>query len=199
MSNMIGNRVFFQTSWIARGLILALIIVNLLLLKQNFDIRQQLADQKKTVNPPVSSLKDGESVTSLAGLDLNGQPDEVKYKEDGRQHLLLYFSPNCTYCVQQAPLWREMLNKVDSSRFEVLGIVSDKEDKSAVFTHAEELGYFKTKTQLPVLFVPNETLARYKLMATPTTLLISDTGNVEHVWVGKWDETKANEVAAALK
>jgi peroxiredoxin len=42
-------------------------------------------------------------------------------------------------------------------------------------------------------------LARYKLTATPTTLLIDDDGKVEHAWVGKWDEEQANEVAAALK
>jgi peroxiredoxin len=92
-----------------------------------------------------------------------------------------------------------MLKKVDSSRVEVLGLVSDKLDKKTVFTHAEELGYFKTRTPMPVLFVSNESLVRYKLIATPTTLLVNSAGNVEHVWVGKWDEIKTNEVAAALK
>jgi hypothetical protein len=92
-----------------------------------------------------------------------------------------------------------MLSRVDSSRIEVLGLLSDKEDKKAVFTHADELGYFKTRTPMPLLFVGNESLARYKLIATPTTLLVSSTGNVERVWVGKWDENKTNEVAAALK
>jgi len=40
---------------------------------------------------------------------------------------------------------------------------------------------------------------RYKLVATPTTLLVSSAGDVEHVWVGKWDQVKTNEVVAALK
>jgi peroxiredoxin len=197
--NMQGNRVFFRTSWVSGGLILTLIAVNLLLVKQNFAMRRQLTDRATALSPTAKSLKEGEVVASMVGSDLNGQPYELKYKSNERQRLLLYFSPSCAYCVQQAPLWRDVLNKIDSTRFEVVGMVNDREDKKAVFTHADELGYFKTKTPLPVMFVNNESLARYKLMATPTTLLISGDGNVEHVWVGKWDQAKANEVADALK
>jgi len=36
-------------------------------------------------------------------------------------------------------------------------------------------------------------------MKQPTTLLIDEDGKVEHAWVGKWDETSAMEIAAALK
>jgi peroxiredoxin len=61
------------------------------------------------------------------------------------------------------------------------------------------LGYFKTRTALPVVFVNDQTLARYKLTATPTTLLIDSAGKVEHAWVGKWDNAKLAEVAAAVE
>jgi peroxiredoxin len=187
-----------KTPLMAKILILALVLINLLLLKQNFDARQLLAGKGEAVNPAVSALKEGETVTSIAGLDLNGQPGEVNYGKDGRQHLLIFFSPNCTFCVRQAPQWRDMLNKIDNTRFDVRGIVSDKEDKQAVFEHADGLGYLKTRTALPILFVNNESLARYKLTATPTTLLVGSDGKVEHVWVGKWSEAQATEVAAAL-
>jgi peroxiredoxin len=192
------DRASSRTSWIARSLILALIVINLLLLKQNFDIRQQLAGRQKAVNPPAASLKEGEAVPPIAGQGLDGQPGELAYKEDGRQHLLLFFSPNCTYCVRQASQWREVLNKIDRNRFDVLGVVSSREDRKAVFEHAEGSGYLNTRTPLPVLFVDDEVLARYKLLATPTTLLVSGEGKIEHVWVGKWDDAQANEVAAAL-
>jgi len=162
-------------------------------------MRRELTARSEAVDPAAKSLREGDIVTAIAGLDLNGRPYELNYGQDQRERLLLYFSPSCAYCVQQAPLWRDMLNKVDRNRVEVLGLVSDHQDKQAVFTHAEELGYFKTRTPLPVLFVTNDSLVRYKLVATPTTLLVSSSGNVEHVWVGKWDERKTNEVAAALK
>ena len=81
----------------------------------------------------------------------------------------------------------------------MVGIVGDREDKLEVKNHANALGYFKTRLSLPIVTVSNETLANYKLTATPTTLLIDSNGRVEHAWVGKWDETKTAEVTAALK
>jgi peroxiredoxin len=60
-------------------------------------------------------------------------------------------------------------------------------------------GYFNTKTPLPVIVFDNESLGTYKLTATPTTLLIDDDGRVEYAWVGKWDDGRVREVAAALK
>lgn len=180
------------------GLILSLMAVNLLLIKQNFELRRQLIGFGRKAET-TNTLKAGERVNSIVGTDLNGQPFEVKYNQEGRRHLLLYFSPNCLYCVQQASLWRELLDKVDDKRINVVGVVSEREDRQSIFAHAEGAGYFKTKTPLPVVLFNDASLAHYKLTATPTTLLIDDDGKVEHAWVGKWDEGKANEVAASLK
>lgn len=199
MYKFMQNRRSSINSWIAPLLIVGLIAVNVLLAKQNLAMRQQLSAQANAINPAGQSLKEGEVVTDIAGVGLDGRPYELNYGKDERKHLLFFFSPTCTYCVQQAPLWRDVLNKVDGNRVEVLGLVSDRLDKQAVYSHAEELGYFKTKAPLPVVFATNETLTRYRLVATPTTLLIDKNGTVEHVWVGKWDETKTVEVAEALR
>jgi len=199
MKNFLQSPRSSRNSWAAAILMMGLIVVNLLLAKQNLAMRQQLRARADVVNSAAQSLREGEVVASIAGKDLDGRPYELNYSKDERKHLLLYFSPSCPYCVQQAPLWRNVLNKVDSSRVEVLGVVSDQLDKQEVYTHAEELGYFKTKVPLPIMFANNEALARYKLVATPTTLLVGKNGTVEHVWVGKWDDTKTTDVAAALK
>lgn len=190
---------YSATAWLATGLIISLCVVNLMLIKQNFTLRRKLTLTAETRDASARSLRGGEILAGFAGTDLSGQPYTFDYKKDGRKHLLLFLSPTCPYCVQQAPLWRDVLNKVDSNRFSVLGFVDAKEDRQIVSAHAEELGYFKTTTPLPIVFLSGDALARYKLIATPTTLLISDAGKVEHVWVGKWDEGKVNEVAAALK
>ncbi|HKR14834.1 MAG TPA: TlpA disulfide reductase family protein [Pyrinomonadaceae bacterium] len=183
---------------LALMLILALVVINVLLLVQNLSLRRQLSSAGR-LDASANALKPGELVTSITGKDLNGQPYQVEYVNGGRKQLLMFFSPSCQYCVQQAPGWRDVLNQIDSNRFNVVGIVGDREDKQEVTQHADGLGYFKTKVALPVVAVNSETLARYKLTATPTTLLIDSSGKVEHAWVGKWDEAKTAEVAAALK
>ena len=185
-------------SWLAVALILALSVCNLLLITQNFRLRKQLNSAGR-IDASANYLKPGETVTPLAGVDLNGRPYQVEYRKDRRRHLLLFFSPSCPYCVRQGPIWRDMLNRIDSTRFNVVGIVGERENKLEVMSHADALGYFKTRIVLPIVSVGDETLARYNLTATPITLLIDDNGRVEHAWVGKWDESKTNEVAAALQ
>lgn len=196
---MIENKISLQKSWLSIGLILVLCVVNLLLIKQNLDLRKQLAAGGRTIDLTTNFLQPGDVVMPVTATDLDGRPYQLDYKKDGRQRLLLFFSPNCPYCQQQSPLWRDLLDKVDSNRFTVIGVVSDREDKRLVSAHADGAGYLKTKTPLPLIFFDSESLGSYKLSATPTTLLINEDGTVEHAWVGKWDETSVLEVAAALK
>lgn len=188
-----------RKAWLTIGLILSLCIVNLLLIKQNFDLRKQLAAGARTLDLTTNVLRPGDIVSAVTAIDLDGRPYELGYKKDGRHRLLLFFSPNCPYCEQQSPLWRELLDKVDGNRFAVVGVVSDKENPQLVSAHADGAGYFKTKTPLPIVFFDDESLGTYKLTATPTTLVINHDGKVEHAWVGKWDESRASEVAAILK
>ena len=188
-----------KKSWITIGLILPLCLVNLLLIKQNLDLRKQLAAGARTLDLTTNVLKPGDVVPAVTTTDLDGRSYQLAYNKDGRHRLLLFFSPNCPYCQQQSPLWRDLLDNIDSNRFTVVGVVSDKENKQFVSSHADGAGYFKTKTPLPVVFFDDESLGTYKLTATPTTVLIDEDGKVEHAWVGKWDQSRATEVAAALK
>src|ERR1043166_3035354 len=140
-------------------------------------MRRQLNARAERVNPAAQSLREGEVVASIAGTNLDGRPYELNYGKDERKHLLLNFSPGCPYCVQQAPLWRDVLNKMDSSRVEVLGVVSDQLHKQAVYTHADELGYFKPKCRCRSVCQKRSTSA-LPVVATPTTLLVGKSGFV---------------------
>jgi peroxiredoxin len=188
-----------RSSWLSIGVVVMLCVINVLLIKQNLDLREQLAAGARTLDSTTNVLQPGEVVSAVSATDLDGRPYELQYNKDGRHRLLLYFSPNCPYCAQQSPHWRDLLNSVDTNRFTVVGVVSDKETRQSVSAHANGAGYFKTKTPLPVVFFDDESLGTYKLTATPTTLLIADDGRVESAWVGKWDDRKAREIAAALK
>jgi thiol-disulfide isomerase/thioredoxin len=132
--------------WISTGLIVVLCILTLLLIRQNLDLRKRLAAGGRTVDLTRNYLQPGDLVTSVTATALDGGPYELDYKKDGRQRLILFFSPHCPYCQQQSPLWRDLLDKVDTNRFAVVGVVSDREDKQLVSAYADEAGYFKTRT-----------------------------------------------------
>lgn len=110
---MSENKSSSQKSWLSVGLILVLCVVNLLLIKQNLDLRKQLAAGGRTIDVTTNFLQPGDVVAPVTATDLEGRPYQLDYKKDGRQRLLLYFSPHCPYCQQQSPLWRDLLDKVD--------------------------------------------------------------------------------------
>jgi thiol-disulfide isomerase/thioredoxin len=112
-------------------LIVALCVINLFLVKQNLDFRKLLAAAGRS-NLTANSLTVGDVVPALSGTDIDGRAFELNYKKDGRHRLLMFFSPDCPYCVKQAPLWRDVLDTVDSSRFRVVGVVGDRLDKGEV-------------------------------------------------------------------
>jgi len=182
------------TQWLGAILIVALGAVNLLLLRQNLTLRKQLSGG--TVS---NAFHGGERLDGFTGVDLNGQQLAIDFNRPGRKHIILYLSPSCPYCFQQAPLWRNLLDNLDGNRFDVVGVVSDKNEREPVARNIDELGYLKTKNPLAVMFLKDEALAKLRFVATPTTMIVSDTGVVEGMWVGKWKESDSNQVAAAMK
>lgn len=130
-------------SWWTIGLFAVLCVMNLLLIRQNLELRRQLAAGGRTMDLTKNFLQPGDVVAPVTATDLEGRPYQLDYKKDGRQRLLLFFSPDCPYCQEQSPLWQNMLEKVDSNRFLVVGVVSDREDRQLVSAHADGAGYFK--------------------------------------------------------
>jgi peroxiredoxin len=122
----------------------------------------------------------------------------VDYTGEGRKKVFIFFSPTCPYSAQQAAYWRQMMDEIDPARFEVVGLTGEREDKQKVAAFIQEMGYASAKTPPHVMFVPDGVLRSYKLSSTPTTLLVSNTGRVENVWVGRWNFDTAQAAGSAL-
>ena len=86
------------------------------------------------------------------------------------------------------------MNRVDSSRFEILGLVADSEDKRVVSEYLESVEC----DSLRIAMVPPSEMVSYKLTRTPITLLVSNEGKVEKAWIGLWDEKSLDDVASIL-
>lgn len=82
--------------WFAAVLILALCVANLLLVRQNLQLRAQLASKGTAIDATANSLKQGDSVANVSATDLSGQPYELRY-HSGKRHLLMFLSPKCAF------------------------------------------------------------------------------------------------------
>ena len=109
-----------QKPWLSIGLIVILTVINLLLIRQNLDLRRQLSAGGRTLDLTENVLKPGDVVSAVTVSDV--------------------------------------LDKVDSNRFTVVGIVSDQENRQIVSAHAEGAGYLTRKTPLPIVFFNSESL-----------------------------------------
>lgn len=183
-----------KTNWYLWLFLAALTIVNILLLQQNIQLRSQ-AEKRSP-----QQLQIGEKVQAFSGTGLDSQPIKIDYSESAKKRLFLYFTPSCKYCHQQFPDWKELLTRADSERFEVFGLVSDKLKRDEIEDYLRSFDCnSNSKTPLPVIFASKETLDAYRLVSTPTTLLISPEGDVEKVLVGKWNDEEKKIAFASLK
>lgn len=87
-------------SWLTTSLLVMLGVINAFLIRQNLDLRRQLAAGARTLDLTTNVLKPGDIVSPVAATDLAGLPYQLEYNKDGRHRLLLFFSPNCPYCEQ---------------------------------------------------------------------------------------------------
>lgn len=173
--------------------IVILIVLNVLLLQQNLQMRSQLDKYQP------QKLKIGEIVENFTAKDLNGETVNVSFSDNSKKRFLLYFTSTCPYCKKQFPEWKELISQAKDKNTEVLGIVSENENKESLekYLNSFDCG-MKSETPLQVLFVSNETLRDYKLNLTPTTVLLTEDGKVEQNWVGKWRESDKNLALASL-
>lgn len=77
---------------------IVLIVINIILLRQNKMLRSALDERRES-----SELHPGENVAALEGVDINGDWIRIAYGEDQRRTMILVFSPNCDYCLQNMP------------------------------------------------------------------------------------------------
>lgn len=171
-----------------------LVVLNVLLLKQNLQMRSQLEKYQP------QKLKVGESVQSFTAKDLNGETVNISFSDNSKKRFLLYFTSTCPYCKQQFPEWKQLISQAKEKNIEVLGIVSENENKEALKEYLNTFGCgIESETPLQVLILPNKTLQDYKLSLTPTTVLLSNDGKVEQNWIGKWKESDKNLALSLLE
>jgi hypothetical protein len=115
------------------------------------------------------------SVVSLAG---------VNWQANGNT-LLLVLQEGCRYCEESAPFYRKLHEQRAGLQPRMLTVIPGE---------ATESTHYLSDRQLPTDGIINAQLTDLNVTATPTLLLVDETGHVKAVWIGKLDETRQREV-----
>lgn len=162
---------------------LGLLIVNGLLIYQNFSLKSQLNGKK-----PIE-IKEADVLGEFEAENLDGGIERITYNQTGAKRVLLYFHPKCGWCKKQMPYWKELVSNADSQRFEITAITNDSNvDELKGFINDYSINPWK------VLIISEADVEKAHLNGTPITVVLDKHGKVEKVWIGMWRKNDLDEI-----
>lgn len=179
-----GKLIFFV-------IIPTLVMTNLLLLRQNVQLRGRFSEDYSQLD----MLQPGDQAVPFRAALLEGGQIQVDFSSGNQRWVFLYFSPRCKYSYEQFPYWRSLIEHGEASNLKVVGLVSEHEDAQQVKRFLRSIG----AAQLTVARIPDRVHRQYKLLVTPLTLTLDSQGKVEKSWIGKWGFSTIKEVAQMLR
>src|SRR5262245_26439352 len=160
----------------------------LFLVRQNRRLQSMLAHM-----PPMQVLQQGQSLPPLSATDIDGAGVAMRYGEREPSTVLIWFSPSCHLCAENAPFWNGLYDRFRASQNVRFLVMSDSGvDETRAYMAESHL-------KLPVVCVTDESLLdAYNGRVMPQTALISPRGAIEKVWPGALEETRQIEITAVL-
>lgn len=123
-------------------------------------------------------LTHGEKITPFKAQDIQGVERNIQ-QGTSKDFLLLAFSTTCPACRNNVPNWKEITQKIDLSRWEVIGLSTDDVEKTKAY--ATEHGF-----NFPVISLRDKQDIKnaLKIRRIPTTMAIDHNLVAQNVWIG---------------
>lgn len=123
------------------------------------------------------SAKVGDLVPSFEAVDIKGTRVQVTYN-GSTKYLLYFFSPQCSVCDEQFPIWNRIAVTAKTKGYLPLGISLKPKD----ITEEKLKG---TDYKFDILIIPSEAIQRaYRIIAEPVVMVVSAQGTVDWVYYG---------------
>ena len=177
-----------------RMMFLILAVGNVLLIRQNLRMRHALNELASVNAGPLQ----GQKLAPFRTLAVSGDVVDVSYPGTKAKRVFIYFSPSCTFSQAQFAYWRQLLERIDRNRFEVIGLASEVENAGALRQYLESIGLAAPPEKFRVALLPDALRRKFNLSVTPTTVVVSNDGTVEKVWQGKWSLAELKEASAVF-
>lgn len=174
-------------------LVLAVLVLGTLLLlalRQNTQLKAQLAAFAVAPSLPDRALRVGAAVTPLELHRPDGTPYSLNFGTDQPPTLLLLVAATCHYCELAAPQWESVLEAAAPPSLRVVAIDADARPGGPCKQFGPRLPAFAATDPLNTWLV--------NVPTAPAALLIDPSGVVLRTWYGEATPQNLNELAAAL-
>lgn len=170
-------------------LTIALVAANVILLRQNHQLKTQ------SPLPSALTVRREEPLHDIGGVGFDGRFHTVELPRSAAEHLLIFtFSPSCTECIQGKEADAKLSAHARKLGWRTLWI-----SRSG---NVEEVRAFCNSTGISadevLLNVPYSTYLRLGLAAVPQVVAVGENGKVDEVWFGRLTPDAANSAAQFL-
>lgn len=164
-----------------------LAVVNSVLIRQNRDLRAQLARASASVLPPT-----GRREPPFKGFGADRRPVSLEFQSDPRPIFVFVYSPGCLGCIQAWPKWQAIAKTANLDHFRLAWARIDS---------------LSTKPLPPQLSLVNgvkfaevdpRTAFDYNLLLTPEVFEILPHGVVGRYWLGELAGPEFADLATAI-
>ena len=174
------------------AMVLILAVSNVLLLRQNL----QLRDLLQKFEP--ERLNAGDRLEPFSALDLRGENIAINFANDAPRRVLLFLSSDCPYCREQFGYWKRIIDVAPVKGFQVVAVAMNSEDRSKLAAYLNSMGCPTESKGFSVALIPEEVRRKYKFSITPTTLVVSSDGKADAVWNGILKPSDVETASAIL-
>lgn len=178
------SRVKFAFLLILPPLVVA---ANLLLLRENRELRSVLLRARRSLEPPL-----GVRLPALKGISVEGKPITLEYGGGESGTAIFVLSPRCPLSESSWPDWRILRQDLGSAGFRVAFVdLSGSISQDYVNLHG-----ILDATVIRTLD-PRARLD-YNLRSTPQLILVGPDGRASRVWTGRLDQKALRDCRRSL-
>ena len=169
-------------------LVIALIAVNIILLRQNHRL--------KTESPLPSALvvHREQPLHDIGGVGFDGRFHAVEMPRSAAEHLLVFtFAPRCPECILSKSLDADLSAQAKKLGWRTVWISRGNPEETRAFCEASGIPLEET-----LVNPPYPTYLRLGLAAVPQVVAIGENGKVDEVWFGRLTPESAKSAAQFL-
>lgn len=133
-------------------------------------------------------LSSGERLENIEIVTLDEYSATLSFSGENRRYLLFILSTTCPHCVANLPRWDSINRALRPTELYIVGLSLHKPQETADFVSENSVSFY-TVTVRDSAF-----LERYRIPGIPATLLVSEGGIVENVWIGELTPDQEAEV-----
>jgi peroxiredoxin len=165
-----------------------ILILLMVSLGANTYIYHQSSVRHAVQRPVLAPLKIGDKIPPMRATTLDGS---VIVEPSGERVVFYFFSPTCSWCERNLANARAIAAGARNGRYKFIAI-------STLDIGLREYATARGLDWTVATNVPPATLAKYKVVGTPQTTVVSPSGIVLASWSGAYSDSAAKEIRNTL-